>query len=75
MKRYFLYSAVTQFDTTNSQRNPTTFGGAGQGVISGFVSSACAGLRFGTPCNYLFRITSREAAMPVRSTVVVRVGR
>jgi hypothetical protein len=26
-------------------------------------------------CNYLFKITSREAALPVMSTVVVRVGR
>jgi hypothetical protein len=26
-------------------------------------------------CNYLFRFTSREAALSVRSTVVVRVGR
>jgi hypothetical protein len=45
-KRSFVYSAVTQFDTTNTSNNSTSFGGAGSGVIFGLVSFACGGLRF-----------------------------
>jgi hypothetical protein len=46
MKRSFVYSAVTQFDTANTSNDSTPFGGAGSGVIFGLVSFACGGLRF-----------------------------
>jgi hypothetical protein len=40
LKRYFVYSAVTQFDTRNTSSDTTPFGGAGSGVF-GLVSFAC----------------------------------
>jgi hypothetical protein len=46
MKRSFVYSADTQFDTTNTSKDSAPFDGAGSGVIFGTVSFACGGLRF-----------------------------
>jgi hypothetical protein len=45
MKRLFVYSAVTQFDNTNTSSDTAPFGGAGSGVF-GLVSFACGGPRF-----------------------------
>jgi hypothetical protein len=49
MKRSFLYSAVTLFDTSNTSNDSTSFGGAGSVVIFGLVFFACGGLRFDSP--------------------------
>jgi hypothetical protein len=49
MKRSFVYSAVTQFDTTNTSNGSTSFDGAGSGVIFGVFSFSCGGLRFVSP--------------------------
>jgi hypothetical protein len=45
MKRSFVYSAVTLFDTTNTSVDTAPIGGAGSGVF-GLVSFACGGSRF-----------------------------
>jgi hypothetical protein len=50
MKRSFVYSAVTQFDTTNTSNDSAPIGGAGSGVIFGLASFACGGLRFDSLC-------------------------
>jgi hypothetical protein len=50
LKRSFDYSAVTQFDTENSWRNPLTYGGVMQGVTVGLVFSACGGLWLNASC-------------------------
>jgi hypothetical protein len=42
MKRLFVYSAVTQFDTRNTSSDTSPFGGAGSEVF-GLVSFACGG--------------------------------
>jgi hypothetical protein len=44
----FVYSAVTQFDTTNTSNDSARFGGAGLGVIFRLISFASGGLRFDT---------------------------
>jgi hypothetical protein len=46
LKRLFVYSADTQFDTRNTSNDSASFGGAGAGVIFGLVSFACGGPRF-----------------------------
>jgi hypothetical protein len=53
-----VYSAVTQFDNTNTSNDSAPFDGAGSGVIFGLVSFACGGLRFdslGVPLLFLGR--------------------
>jgi hypothetical protein len=49
MKRLFVYSAVTLFDTTNTSIDTHDLGGAGSGVF-GLVSFACEGPRFESLC-------------------------
>jgi hypothetical protein len=49
MKRSFVYSAVTQFDTTNTSNDSAPFVAAGSGVIFGLDSFACGGLRLDSP--------------------------
>jgi hypothetical protein len=45
LKRLFVYSAVTLFDTTNTSIDTAPLGGAGSGVF-GSASFACEGPRF-----------------------------
>jgi hypothetical protein len=48
-KRSFVYSAVIQFDTTNTSNDSASFGKAGSEVIFGLLFFACGCFRFDSP--------------------------
>jgi hypothetical protein len=61
MKRLFVYSAVTQFDTTNTSSDTAPIGGAVSGVF-GLASFACGSPRFdslGASLLFIFRAGAR----------------
>jgi hypothetical protein len=56
MKRSFVCSAVTQFDTTNASKDSDPLDEARTGVILGLVSFASGGLRWtSSVCPYYFQ--------------------
>jgi hypothetical protein len=60
MKRYFVYSAVTQFDTTNTSNDSFPYGGAESWVTrTGFLRTRRSPVRFPRSVLIIFRAGTR----------------